>query len=286
MKLSVFFDHLKQAAQQKNMPLDEILKAARDCGIEGVEINLSSLKDASVPEALEKAGLKISCVFAFHDWADTADYSSGIRQIDAALQYGAEAVMAVPGQLSGEEAGEMTRLMGNKKAFVEWLDASERVQRQIEGVRKMIEYSAGRLPVFMEDFDAATAPYAGINGLDYFLQSCPGLRLAFDTGNFAYSDECSLEAFGQLGQYTAHVHCKDRGEEKATLAKQLNHNRGLAPVPVGFGYIPVGRIVSKLLSGGYDGWLAIEHYGAPDQLGYMRKSAAYLSGLNYASKQS
>lgn len=46
--------------------------------------------------------------------------------------------------------------------------------------------------------------------------------------------------------------------------------------PVGGGYIPMGEIIQRMLNREYDGFWAIEHFGAADQLEYIRQSAEYL----------
>ena len=46
--------------------------------------------------------------------------------------------------------------------------------------------------------------------------------------------------------------------------------------PFCIGYMPVARIVEDLLDRGYDGYFAIEHFGAKDQLSCIRESAKYL----------
>lgn len=61
--------------------------------------------------------------------------------------------------------------------------------------------------------------------------------------------------------------------------EELIFRRGLRSVPVGDGYIPIAELVQKLKDRGYRGYLAIEHYGASDQLGFMLKSAEYLKKL-------
>ena len=53
----------------------------------------------------------------------------------------------------------------------------------------------------------------------------------------------------------------------------------MKPVPVGEGYMPIAELVKKLHDQGYDGYFAIEHFGAPDQLGFMLRSAEFLKGL-------
>ncbi|WP_075678601.1 hypothetical protein [Roseburia sp. 831b] len=63
MKISVFYDHILQAAEQTGKPLTELLSNVKNAGIEAVEINMSYLSQQEQTYALlEEAGLKVSCV--------------------------------------------------------------------------------------------------------------------------------------------------------------------------------------------------------------------------------
>ena len=48
------------------------------------------------------------------------------------------------------------------------------------------------------------------------------------------------------------------------------------PAAVGCGDIKMSEIISELESGGYGGIYVIEHFGAENQLEYMKKSADFL----------
>ena len=65
MKLSVFYDHIKEAEKQSNLAFAEILKEVRKAGITGIEINFSCLKEnkEKILEELKTAGLCISSIY-------------------------------------------------------------------------------------------------------------------------------------------------------------------------------------------------------------------------------
>ena len=48
------------------------------------------------------------------------------------------------------------------------------------------------------------------------------------------------------------------------------------PCESGGGYIGIEDIIKKAVNDGYDGYLAVEHFGAADQLLYMKRSAENL----------
>jgi len=123
--------------------------------------------------------------------------------------------------------------------------------------------------------------------LFWFFQNVPGLKFTFDMGNFAFSNENAEVAYDFLKNYIVHVHCKDRGLEKIKsknfeeeiFEEKFRNNKGLAASPFGSGYIPIEKLVKKILACGYDGYFAIEHFDAPDQLLFMKKSAEFLHSI-------
>ena len=67
MKISVFYEHISEAAKQENKSLEKICELVSSYGITGVEIENTRLiqeKDM-VLNALNKAGLSISCMYGF-----------------------------------------------------------------------------------------------------------------------------------------------------------------------------------------------------------------------------
>lgn len=74
-----------------------------------------------------------------------------------------------------------------------------------------------------------------------------------------------------------HIHAKDRGEE--SLSEVFACNKGMAACPTGAGYLPVERIVREAITEGYQGYVAVEHFGAQNQIEYMQKSAEFLCRL-------
>jgi sugar phosphate isomerase/epimerase len=77
-----------------------------------------------------------------------------------------------------------------------------------------------------------------------------------------------------LKDYIVHVHTKDRGVEENCVG--FRFKRGMAPAATGDGYLPIADYARRLLSDGYDGYFAIEHYGHCDQAGAIVRSAQNL----------
>ena len=65
MKLSVFYDHIIEAATQSGRPIQEILQFCNEQGISAVEINFTQLIEnrSFICSALSDANLNISCIY-------------------------------------------------------------------------------------------------------------------------------------------------------------------------------------------------------------------------------
>ena len=125
----------------------------------------------------------------------------------------------------------------------------------------------------LEDFDGFLQPFARTYPLLWFMEHVPGLRYTLDIGNFAFSDEDVSYAAWLLKDYIVHVHCKDRAESPLVHGRFC---RGLGQTPAGTGYLPMAKLLTDLEACDYDGYLAIEHFDAPDQLSFIEQSAAFL----------
>ena len=123
-----------------------------------------------------------------------------------------------------------------------------------------------------------TAVYFKAVQLEWFADNVPGLKICFDTGNFMYADVDERDAFIRLRDRISHLHLKDRtlsgmpGETPKVSVTGVN----MFSAPVGSGILHIREILEELKAMGYDGTLGVEHFGAPDMLGYMEKSAQYV----------
>ncbi len=294
MKLSVFFEHIREASQQTGKSIEELLREVKRAGIQGIEMDYAVL--AEKPElnrTIRDAGLEISNLYHFFEFGKryAAGLHMGRKMLDAAERMGIRRVMLIPGFLDPEEALALHRASGSYEEAARYMESSLEISAMRDAVAELTEYAARKgIMVSMEDFDSFTSPIARMYPLKWFLEQAPGLKHTLDMGNYAFSDEDPMEAFEVLKDYIGHVHCKDRGEEPEEEAEirrglglpedaPLKVRKGLKPVPVGDGYLPVAELVEKLKALHYKGYLAIEHFGAPDQLEYMLKSAEYMRGL-------
>ena len=294
IKLSIFYEHLREAMEQTGKSLEELLEEARKAGIRGVEMEFSTLvQRPELNRIIKNAGLEISNLYQFFDFGNkyAAGMHTGRKMIDTAKAMGIPRVMIIPGFLSEEQGRELSRVSASYEETAAYLEGIAEVLAMRDAMAELTEYAKEKgIMVSIEDFDSFTSPIARVNQLRWFLTQIPDLRHTLDMGNYAFSNENAAEAYELFKDQIGHVHCKDRGEEKeedpaiwealgVPYGKELSHRKGMKPVPVGEGYMPIAELVKKLHDQGYDGYFAIEHFGAPDQLGYMLRSAEFLKGL-------
>lgn len=276
MKISVFYDHILQAAEQSHRPVTELLCMAREVGIEAVEIRLEALLAGDeLPALLKEADLQVSCIYEFYEMGLHDEQEKGRRHIDTAARFGAEKILVVPGFLGRLEAERMHAHAKSYDKMAAFMEKNKHVQKMAEGLTAMVAYGKEKgVTVTVEDFDGRTSPVSRMYGILWFMKNVPGLKYTFDMGNFAFSDEDVLVAWELLKDYVVHVHCKDRGEDVSMKPKAVN--RGLLSVATGSGYLPIAQLLAKLSTHGYDGYLAIEHFDAPDQVACIRQSVGFL----------
>lgn len=68
-RISVFYDHIAEAAAQSGLSIGKVLEKCGEYGISAVEIQYTRLKEnrKTICKALDKAGVSISSVYDFFD---------------------------------------------------------------------------------------------------------------------------------------------------------------------------------------------------------------------------
>ena len=264
MKLSVFYDHVIEAHDQTGKDIPEILKFVKDQGMIALEMRLSHIQEnPKITEWVKEAGLGISCIYEFYEMGTLEETEKVSLHLQTAKELGVPNIMIVPGFLHGKDVDTLKSSMTDEDKLFSFFDSRTEVKRMADAMNSAVKMGSDMsITVLFEDFDDFSSPMSGINGVAWFLEHVPEIGFTFDCGNFIMYNEDVLLAFSRFEKRVRHVHCKDRGEGPA--------------VPVGDGKIPIKEVVTSLLSSGYDGYFAIEHFDAVDQMVYIERSARFL----------
>lgn len=270
MKLSIFYDHMREASRQTGRSIEEIAKEVHALGVTGVEVmEVQLLEDRQgILKVLEDAGLSINCICCYGDFGNHPDLARAYAMIDLAKECGSPKVLVIPGFLKDGDCRE--RALKNMKTVLIDMCAYGKQQGVVVG---------------MEDYDDNSAPFATWEELKWFMEAVPGMSCMFDTGNFLYSEEDALKAFEELEPWVCHgIHCKDRTWEKHSgeEPKTTIQGREMYACAVGSGCLPIKEILTRLWEKGFSGSFTIEHFGAMDQLACIRESARWLLALESA----
>lgn len=262
--IATFYDHIRAIAKERDIPMDEALTLAREAGVEALEMSENAItgQEEAVSQ-LKAAGLAVSTV-TFSLKGDEEPRRQGERLIKAAQAVGARRFMVIPGFWGEEDSPQQRR---------------EKTQRMIEGTAELTRLiTLEGMSLTIEDFDNALSPVATAEGVRRFLDNCPGLTCAFDTGNFRFAGEDVLAAYDMLRDKITHLHLKDRAYAPVMgeAPRKAMDGAELYPAPVGGGDLPLKEVIKRLRGDGYDGVFAVEHYGAEDTLLYLRKSVGWV----------
>ena len=265
MRVSVFLDHLRDIASQKGCTLAAAMKEAKKSGVDYVEVNAGTIANPEdFMRLLGQTGLEVGGLYSFFDFGHK-DQPDEIRSTaEMAEKLKAHIILAIPGYFEEGDDHEAVR---------------ERMAASLDTL--CTEAAIRGLHTTIEDFDSDRVPYGTAEEVMWFLERIPRLGCTFDTGNFLYHGQDVLKAYDLLEPRIQHVHMKDRGyrgmagEEPVISVK----GRKLYAAPVGSGELPMAEIVRRLYERGYDGICAMEHFGARDQLLYMRRSARWMKNI-------
>lgn len=266
-RLTVFYDHIRQAALQENSSVEEICAKLTAAGITGVETDYLDIAGQDGEEfagKLAEMGLPISSVYCVFEWQKKDPAQNYTIVLKRLRQLGIHNLLAIPGFL--HEGQSVDDGINEMLPFMQELcDAAP-------------DYGVN---IIMEDYDASNSSFGTSDALLKYFNAIPSLGCAFDTGNFMFFGEDVLDAFKVLSGRITYVHCKDRATVVKDGETPLRSLEGIDMYssPVGSGVIPMTEVLTDILSGGYTGPLAIEHFGSQHQLADILKSAEYLDSL-------
>lgn len=282
MTISVFYEHVAEAAEQENMSIPEVLSRICRAGITGVELDRARLSyDSQAEKYIREAGMAVHGLYQFFDFGyryTEKDQREAQALVDDAVRLRAQ-VLVIPGFIREEDMDDIMRR--EQIIHCEHPGILPVVKKMAGALEEIAGYAKEKgVVVSMEDFDDFHSPAATAEGLLWFVRQVKGLTVAFDTGNFLYSGETAEEVLGRLLPYVKQVHLKDRAlRENDGEYREAISGRKMYPAAVGSGCIAMGEIVRRLQENGYDGNYAIEHFGSKHQLADMLDSVRYVRSL-------
>lgn len=287
LKIGTFFHHIRMASAERNESLDETLEWLRGLGYEAAELDADDLDGA---ELLKGHGIAVSSIYRQYRWRDGIDEARMMEHIELAKKLGTGRIMAIPGLFSEKACKCLDgRILGAKGAIGDMAQLmcrddilSVELSRMIQGMKKHSELAKENgLTLTIEDYDDAMSPIATISGMKIFLDAIPDLKVAFDTGNFAFSGDDVLDAKREFIGRTRHVHLKDRLWTRTGTGdpKECPDGTLLWPCAVGDGDLPIKEIMQELRAIGYNGYAMAEFFGAASYSELIEKSIENLKSL-------
>lgn len=250
--ISIFYNHVRDFAEAKGLPVDAALAATREMGFDGCAFDIFFLPSGERPQLkklYDSTGLEVSTVWSevdFLHWEAERCWRQARDLLECADFFGTGNVLVLPGVFKAGD-DEKTGLA--------------KIYAGLETVCRM----AGKfgIAVTIEDFGMGKAPNGNIAGCADFLRNVDGLKFAFDTGNFTLFGEEPHAAYEVFKDKIAYVHLKDKKRP------------GDVPAAVGDGDLDLGGLMRRMVADGYTGGFAAEHFGLDDQETAMRHSASF-----------
>ena len=266
-KITVFYDHIRNACKQSGLSLEDVAAKLTAAGISGTEIEYDELlgdEGKALADKLTDLGLPVSSVYCHFRWELDPPAHDCVSVLSRLKELNIHYLLAIPGF---KKPGQ---------------DAVSSIRELIPPLNELCEVAPDYdVQVLMEDFDNKIAAFGTSTELRMFMDNVPKLGCAFDTGNFYYFDGDVKAAYETLKDRISYVHCKDRSLTAVEGEDYLATISGIPMYssPVGSGVIPMTEVLTKILNTGYTGPLAIEHFGSIKQFEDILTSAAYLNSL-------
>ncbi|MBQ6914633.1 MAG: sugar phosphate isomerase/epimerase [Kiritimatiellae bacterium] len=252
--ISTFAIHVYEVMEKKGMTMQQAVDAFKAVGVSGFD---GEYTDPRLDE-LAAAGLKPAMIYGVMSFRDPSkDEIEQNKYLGRAKKLGAKYMMIVPDHMKGIKDDPSDPVY--EREFLKTMDGLKRLVAKCK--------AAGICPL-VEDFGYRTNPGSHFCNLKRYFAEIPDLYFALDTGNVMYSDRGTdiLEEFEYFHDKIRHVHVKDHpkgGPQDYALP--------------GEGVVPNEKMLRQLFSEGYDGWVTLELFGAPDMLDAVTKTCAFIN---------
>ena len=253
-KISTFALHVYEVMEKKGLTMAQAVAEFKKCGVTGFD---GEYTDPRLDE-VKAAGLKPVMIYGVMSFrAPAKDEIEPDKDLARAKGLGAKYMMIVPDHL-----GDVKDDPKDPKYEEEFL-------KTMKGLKRLTAkcIAAGIVPL-VEDFGDRTNPGSHFCNLKRYFAEIPDLKFALDTGNVMYSDRGTdiLEEYAYFHDKIRHVHIKDHPAGKP---------QGYA-LP-GEGVVPNEKMLRELFAEGYDGWVTLELFDAPDMLEAVSKTCAFIN---------
>jgi len=254
-KISTFALHVYEVMEKKGLTMPQAVAEFKARGVSGFDGEYIDPK----LDQLKAAGLQPVMIYGVMSFRDPAkDEIEQNRYLDRAKSLGAMYMMIVPDHL-----GDLKDDPSDPAYEREFL-------KTVSGLKRLVTKckAAGIVPM-IEDFGYRTNPGSHFCNLKRYFAEIPELDFALDTGNVMYSDRGTdiLEEFEYFYLKIRHVHVKDH---------PTGRPQGYA-LP-GEGVVPNEKMLRKLFADGYNGWVTLELFDAPDMLYAVDKTCKLING--------
>lgn len=268
MEKSIFYDHIAEAARQENSDVSEMAKYAASLGYCGSDVPWESAESfCRIFDILEGSGIKIASVYRFWNIFSPLDPTDANDFFKTLAEHGCLTAMVVPWR-------------AEKNTFTE-----NDFNTVFETLRKLCAIANNYgVTVTVEDFDSDDVIINNTETLKRGFDAVPELCHSFDTGNYSFFNESEIEAFELFKDRIKNVHIKDRAftpQSNEDAPQTLSDGTPSYACAVGKGDLKIKECLELLYKTGYDGYLAVEHFGHRKMKEAIRDSAEFLDNAIY-----
>ena len=284
MKIALNLESFFGLYQRGGLEPAEVVRLAREIGVEGVELSerlVDPDKEPALLKALAHSDVQVPSCYVFCELL-TADPDERQQQIESVCnrfervaRFGAPQMVVIPGALPVGVDADLAR---------GWV---------IDALQTCLPVAVENgLTLSIENVGFQADVYARAEDLLSICTSVgPEFKLTFDAGNFLLIGEDALDAFDVLKSQVSHVHVKDwKSVEEAAppMPVELTGTDGVryCPAVLGDGVVNLVGMIDRLRQNGYDGFVSVEYEGPDDPFDAMRKGVECVRGLDEGNGES
>jgi len=231
------------------MSLADWARLGRSLGLDAVDLSILFLPQPTVEAArgarrqIEDAGSRVAMLTTYPDFTHP-DAAQRRRELEIAVE-SVRIAEALGADLVRVTAGQAHPATGRAEGIAWATEGLTQLLKSVDGSSVRPVYENHAKPGAWEYTDFSTPP-------EVFLEiargtASAGLGINFDTGNAAAFAADPLALLDQVLERVVSVHVADT----AVFGE-------LKPVPLGTGIAPIGAMLDRLASAGWDGWLCME----------------------------